>query len=114
MAEAKEKAKAACKVQEAREKTERDEKAERVCLANWKRLEWELIEFKEQNEAEAKRKAEEKEKHQAGDGMMLATPVDLLSLERARIVNAEKCKGSGGGFQAATGREQQGDGNTDA
>jgi hypothetical protein len=62
------------KVQEAWEKTERDEKAERVRLENRKRLDQELIEFKERNEAAVKRKAEEKEKHQAGDGMMLATP----------------------------------------
>jgi hypothetical protein len=80
-------------------KTEWDEKAERVRLANRKRLYRELIEFKERNEAEAKRTAEEREKHQAREGMMLATPVDLLALDRARQVNAENAKTWAEGFK---------------
>jgi hypothetical protein len=99
-AEAEKKAEAKRKVQEAQEKTEAAEKweeevaskAERVRLANRKRLDWELIEFKERTEAEAKRKAKEKKKNQAGDRMMLATPADLLGLDRAWIVNAENAK----------------------
>jgi hypothetical protein len=39
-----------------------------------------------------KRKAKEKEKHHAGDGMMLATPADLSALDRARQINAENAK----------------------
>jgi hypothetical protein len=60
-----------------------EDKAERVRLENRKRLAWELIEFKEWTEAEARKKAEEEEKNWAGDGMMLATPADLSALERA-------------------------------
>jgi hypothetical protein len=59
---------------------------------NRKRLDRELIEFKEQTEAEEKKKAEEREKNKARDGMMLATPADLPALERARIVNAKNAK----------------------
>jgi hypothetical protein len=43
-------------------------------------------------EAEARKKAEEEEKNQARDGMMLATPVNLSALERARLVNAENAR----------------------
>jgi hypothetical protein len=91
-AEAEEKAKAARKVQEAREQTEREEKAERVRLTNRKRLARELIEFKERNAAEEKRKAEEWEKLKAGDGMMLATPADLSAINRAQLINAENAR----------------------
>jgi hypothetical protein len=98
-AEAEEKAEAERKVREAREKTERDEKAERVHLANRKRLVQELIEFKEQNAAEAKRKAEEVERNKAGDGMMLATPADLSAIAKARQINAENAKNRVEGFK---------------
>jgi hypothetical protein len=67
-------------------------KAERVRLENRQRLYCELIQYKERTEAEARKKAEEKEKNKAGDGMMLATPADLSALERARIVNAENAR----------------------
>jgi hypothetical protein len=98
-AEAQEKAKAACKVQEAREQTERDNKAERVCRENRKRLYRELIKFKERNEAEERRKAKEIEKNKAGDGMMLATPVDLSAIAKARQINAENAKNQAEGFK---------------
>jgi hypothetical protein len=90
--EAQDKAEAVRKVREAREKTEWDEKAERVRLANRTRLYRELIEFKERNEAEAKRKAKEVERNKAGDGMMLATPADLSAIDKARQINAENAK----------------------
>jgi hypothetical protein len=86
-------------VREAREKTERDEQAERVHLANRTRLAQELIEFKEQNEGEAKRKAEEREKHQDEEGMMLATPADHSALDKARQINAENAKNRAEGFK---------------
>jgi hypothetical protein len=48
---------------------------------------------------EAREKAEEREKNKAGEGMMLATPADLLALECAQIVNAENAKAWAEGFK---------------
>jgi hypothetical protein len=89
--EVQEKAEAARKVQEAWDRAERD-KAERVRRENRKRLYRELIEFKERNAAKEKRKAEEREKLKAGNGMMLATVADLSAMEKARLINAKNAK----------------------
>jgi hypothetical protein len=94
-------------VQEAREKTERDNKAKRVCLENRKRLYRELIEFKERNEAEERKKAEEREKNKAGDGMMLATPADLSAINKARQINAENAKNRVEGFKPLRARSSK-------
>jgi hypothetical protein len=97
-AEAEEKAKAEAKAEaerlakEAQDKAAAKEKAEKVHLANWKRLAWELIEFKERNAAEEKRKAEEREKLKADKGMMLASSADISAIERAWQVNAENAR----------------------
>jgi hypothetical protein len=60
---------------EQRDWEEAEERAVRVHLENQKRLDQELMEFKERNEAE------EEEKAKAGNGMKLATPSDILALE---------------------------------
>jgi hypothetical protein len=103
-AEAEEKAKVEKKAREEREATETQEeevasKAKWVHLANRKRLDQELIEFKERTEVEAKKKAEEKKKNQGRDGMMLATSADLSALDRAWQINAENAKIREEGFK---------------
>jgi HD-GYP domain-containing protein (c-di-GMP phosphodiesterase class II) len=85
------KAEAEWKAQEACEAAEK-RKAERVHLENRKRLDRELIKYKEQMEVEERKKAEEREKVKAGNVMMLETPADLLALERARLVNAKNTR----------------------
>jgi hypothetical protein len=54
---------------------------------------------KEWTEAEAKRKAEEREKHKADKKMMLATPADISAIDRARQINAENEKNRVEGFK---------------
>jgi hypothetical protein len=72
-----------------------------------KKLNREILEQRDRLEAEERRKADEKEKLKAGNGMMLATPGDVMALNEPRWINAENARRQAEGFKPRAGSSKE-------